>query len=142
MAAPALTDDRISKIATGISVARVGVGAIAIIAPGVLRRVMGSPASHDSASLDMFSRLFGVREIAVGMHSIAAVQSSPRKPDVYAHNALVDGADAAVMLVTAIKGGGARRAAIGGFFTAVPVVATWLWLRQEAARTEPSGLDL
>jgi hypothetical protein len=142
MAVPPLTDDGIRKIATGISAARVGVGAIAILAPGILRRVMGLPASHASASLEMFSRLFGVREIAVGMHSIAAVQSSPRQPDVYAHNALVDGADTAVMLVTAIKGRGARRAAVGGFLTGVPVVATWLWLRQEAARTEPLGVEL
>ncbi|MFY9616073.1 MAG: hypothetical protein WAT58_11805 [Candidatus Dormiibacterota bacterium] len=142
MPAPALSDDRIKTIATGISAARVGVGAIAIVTPGVLRRVMGLPASHHSASLDVFTRLFGVREIAVGMHAMAAVQSSPRQPDVYAYNALVDGADAAVMLVTAIRGGGARRAAIGGFFTAVPVVATWLWLRQATAQTESSGLEL
>jgi hypothetical protein len=130
MADGTLPEERIKLVATGISAARIGVGVVAVAAPGLLRRVMGLPASHGSASTDMMTRLFGIREVAVGVHVVGAVRSSGRQPDVYALNAAVDGGDALVMLVTAVKGGGARRAAIGGLLTAIPVVGTWLWLRR------------
>ena len=130
MAATSRSDERIRLVATGISAARMGVGVLAILAPGLLRRVMSLPAEHDSPSLEMISRLFGVREVAVGAQAIGAIQSSPRQPNVYALNAAVDAGDAAMMLITAARGGGARRAAIGGFLTAVPVVGAWLWLRR------------
>lgn len=125
-----MSEERIRRLATGISAGRVGAGMIALASPRLLRRVMGLPASHHSASTDMVTRLFGVREVAVGAHAISAVRKSARQPGLYALNAAVDGGDAVVMLVTAIGGGGARRAAVGGLLTALPVVGAWLCLRR------------
>lgn len=130
MAAKSLSDERIRAIATGVSAARIGLGAGAVLAPSLVRRLMGLPADQDNASLGMMTRLFGVREIAVGAQLIAAIQASPRQPNLYALNASVDAGDAAVSVMSAIRGGGARRGAIGAMLAAVPVAGTWLWLRR------------
>jgi hypothetical protein len=45
MAAGSLSDERIRLVATGISAARIGVGVLAIVQPGLLRRVMSLPRS-------------------------------------------------------------------------------------------------
>jgi uncharacterized protein YjeT (DUF2065 family) len=139
VAAGSTSDDRIRTIATGLSMGRILIGIVAILAPGLARRVMSLPAQQDNASVRMVTWLFGVREIAVGMHVVATVQESPRQPHVYAHNAAVDAGDAAVMLITLARGGGVRRPAVGSLAVAVPVVATWLWLRQESLSGDAEG---
>jgi hypothetical protein len=135
-----LSNDRIRNIAIGMSAGRVLIGIISILAPGLARRVMRLPAEQDNASVRMMTRLFGVREVAVGMHAVASVQESPRKPHLYTQNATVDAGDAAVLLIALAKGGGVRRAAVGSLAIAVPVVATWLWLRQESMSAEAEDL--
>jgi hypothetical protein len=128
-----MMESRIRLVAITISGGRVAIGIATVLVPGIALRMMGLPRDHDNASARMMARLFGVREIALGAAVIAMVQSTPRQPKLYALNAGVDAGDAAVLGLSLAGGNGVSRAALGSMAVAVPVTATWLWLRRLSA---------
>jgi hypothetical protein len=127
----AVSDDTIRRVAGLISLGRVGIGLVSVLTPGLARKLLG--VKDDGPGIRMVARLFGVREVAVGAHTLMEVQQQPRQPRIYAMNAAVDAGDAGVMLITLAGGKGMRRAAASSLFIAVPVVATWLWLRRASS---------
>jgi hypothetical protein len=112
---------------------RIAIGAAAVLAPGPGSRLLGFPAEQDSPSAHLMSRLFGVRDIALG----ALVWRTRDEPSlsryVYRLNALVDAGDMAAMAVPVIERRGMDRAAISSAALALTGAAGWLNLLRMTA---------
>ncbi len=81
---------------TGLSLGRIGVGAVAIGSPDLAARMLGLDASRNP-QLPTMTRLFGAREIAIGAATLTA-RGAARRNLVLAGIA-VDAADAATGIV-------------------------------------------
>ena len=62
----------------GLAAFRIGLGAFAWFAPGVMNRTFGVPRTDDSAALIYMNRVFGVRAIALGAGYLLADEEGRR----------------------------------------------------------------
>ena len=122
---------RVRAIATVLAVARAGIGAMAVLAPAATSRAMGFPSGVDTASARLIARFFGLREIAMGVLTLSVLRRNPREPRLMAWNAAVDGADAVLAGLALAGRKGIDRAALGTIALALPLCASWLWLRRQ-----------
>jgi hypothetical protein len=118
----------LARVGYALSGLRAVLGFAAILFPRPLRVVLGIPRQHDNASARMIGRLFGVREVLIAAATFTVLRRRPRR-SVYGWNALVDGGDAVLLGLTLLGRRGIPRAALNCLAVAVPLCATWLWLR-------------
>lgn len=116
-----------------LAIGRIAVGVGSLLAPGVSGRILGFPGEHLNATSRTMGRLFGIREIALGVFTLGALHGNAPKRVVYMINAGVDGGDAVVFAATLLGRRGITRASLGSLLVAVPVAATWLKLAAEAS---------
>lgn len=119
-------------IARGLCGARIAVGAAAMLAPSVAGRVFGFPQRDMNASTLLVSRLFAVREMAVGCASMVALAGGTDEARLYRWNAAVDGGDIAAALVTAVTSRKVTLAMVGTALTATTFTVAWLKLAADA----------
>lgn len=115
---------------------RVLIGAAALFAPGRTSRLLGFPVEQDSPSARLMGRLFGVRDVALGVLVWKARNDPAFARFVYRLNACVDGGDAASMAVAVAGRQGIDRAALSSSVPALSAMVGWSVL---AARTPPPG---
>jgi hypothetical protein len=114
---------------TGLSLGRIAVGVVSVASPATAARLFGLDAAANP-SLPVMTRLFGVREIAIGAATLTA-RGAVRRRLVLAGMA-VDGGDAAASVVSV--GNQEIGKAPGGVLTAVAlgaVGAGFAGLRQD-----------
>lgn len=126
-------EERMRRLAMGLSAFRMGAGALTLLAPRTASKVFGFPDAHDNATARMVGRLFAVREIALGTYTCLQVQTTVNLPDLYLANAAVDAGDGAVAMLTLLGRRGVDRGAIGIAPLAGGFTAAWLWLRGSCA---------
>ena len=129
-----VTRDRVRAIGTGLALARAGIGAAAVLAPGLTSRVMGFPPKTDTPATRLVARFFGLREVAMGALTLVVLRRDPSDRRLMAWNAAVDGSDAVLALLALAGRRGIDRAALGTIALAVPLCTAWLWLRAQADR--------
>jgi len=115
---------------------RVAIGAAALFAPSATARLMGFPAEQDNASARLMGRLFGVRDVALGVLVWRFRDEPALAPWAYRFNAAVDGGDAASIAVALLGRQGIDRGAISSTVPAVGAAIGWTAL---ASASERSG---
>jgi hypothetical protein len=125
-------------VAGSMAAGRILIGAAALLAPGPTSRLLGFPTSQDSASARLMGRLFGVRDVALGVLVLRARRDPDFARFVYRLNACVDGGDAASMAVALIGREGIDRAALASSVPALSAMVGWSLL---AANTPTSEVN-
>lgn len=87
---------------TGLSLGRVVVGIMALVAPSATAKLFGIDAAANP-QLGLFSRMFGAREIALG--AVTLVSKGALRRNLTAVGIAVDGADVASGVVEIGTGG-------------------------------------
>lgn len=128
--------------AMGLSAGRVAVGVSAFLAPERTARLFGFPKADLNASTLTMTRLFAVREIAIGTASLLWLTRHEPTRTFAALNLVVDGGDAISTIVgLASRRGGARANALN-LLIAASVAVTWarilLSLGESEAETAPA----
>jgi hypothetical protein len=120
-----------------MALGRVAIGAAALFAPGWTSRLLGFPVEQDSPSARLMGRLFGVRDVALGVLVWKARNDPATARFVYRLNAGVDGGDAASMAAAVIGRQGIDRAALSSSVPALGAMVGWSVLAARAAA--PAG---
>jgi hypothetical protein len=129
--------------ATQIAVARIAIGAGALLTPGLARVLFGLPKKQDVPAARTMGGLFGIRNIVLGSWTlIARDRDVGQRRLCYGLNAVVDAADVGVLLWPLARRQGLDRFAISSL--ALAISATWAWLElleesEAAAVTEISN---
>lgn len=120
------------NLARQMGVARIAIGAAALLAPSLTSRLMGFPTDHDNPTARLMGRLFGVRDVALGV-LVLSLHDDPRVArSIYHLNAAVDAGDAASMAAAVVGRQGIDRAAMSSAALAVPAALGWIHLAREA----------
>ncbi|MCU1460298.1 MAG: hypothetical protein JWO37_373 [Acidimicrobiales bacterium] len=110
-----------------VTVVRIAIGLMSVAAPGVAVRAAGVPRADSNRSVRTFAALFGVREIAIGAATLAALDAGVEHRTVCFANAAVDGADAVAMVRSIRRDGPSRLTAVPLPLT-LATVANWIRL--------------
>ena len=123
-------------VAGTIAAGRIAIGAAALLAPGPTSRLLGFPASQDSPTARLMARLFGVRDVALGVLVLRARRDPDFARFLYRLNAIVDAGDAASMAVSVIARQGIDRAAFSGSIPALSAIVGWSVLASRTATAQ------
>jgi hypothetical protein len=121
-------------MAVAMTVERVLVGAAAIAAPGPLLTTFGAPAEMNNPALRYTTRLFGIRNVALGLQVWSARHDPARLQELAGQNAAVELTD--MVAGSALLAGDTplRGPAVAVMATSVSVAAGFLALRSLARR--------
>lgn len=129
-----------SERVTRAAGARIAIGALLLLAPGLGRRVFGIPDNQDNGSLRLLARLFGVRNVVLGTWALMARdQEAEQRRVCYQLNAVVDGVDVVALAVAGITGEGLVQAAIMGGLLGTSELLAWVDLLGDLGLTETQG---
>ena len=109
-----------------VSLIRIAIGVVSILAPGLTAAMIGVPRADGNRSLRTIVGLFGVREVVIGVTTIAALDADADHRRICLVNAAVDGGDA-VVLVRSIRRDGLTRLT-AALPLSLAIVANWLRL--------------
>lgn len=113
-----------------LAAGRIATGLAPIVAAPVSIKVLGFPPDHDNPTMRLMARLFGVRDIGLGVLVIAGMHH-PRLllPPIFLFNLATDLADAAMIAIPLRQGGemqqGARRSLTMALFAALCWLVAW-----------------
>ncbi len=109
---------------------RIAIGLAPFVAAGPASRLIGFPVSHDTATARLMARMFGVRDIGLGVLAFYAIRHPEAAAFVFVFNALMDLGDLASIAVPIIKRQGIDRAAAVSSLFALSGGLSWLvvWL--------------
>ena len=122
------------KFATAMVVERIVVGGAAIIAPGPMLKGFGAPADADTPALRYTTRLFGIRNVALGVQVWQARKDQTRLTTLADQNATVELTDLVVGAVVTSTDPEMRRPGVAVMVTSLAVASGFLVLRRLAAR--------
>lgn len=115
-------------IVVGASVFRMLVGLAPIVAPDQAAALFKFPAEHLNATARFFGRLFGIRDIAVGVLTLWAVDKAEIVGFILIFNACVDGGDLAACGLAFMGREKINRAASGSAVVAAIFTLLWVWV--------------
>ena len=120
--------------AVGMATGRIVIGAAPIVAFEPTARFLGFPDEHDNPSARMAARLFGVRDIGLGVLVLATMDDSHDLSRVFLLNAMTDVADATVIAIPLVLDQGIDTAARRNMAFALGGCALWsagyVWLKR------------
>ncbi|MFN2465598.1 MAG: hypothetical protein ABR598_04960 [Candidatus Dormibacteria bacterium] len=121
--------------------ARIAIGALLGVFPGMARRTFGIPAAQDNGALRMISRLFGIRNVVLGVWALQVQGQGPEvRRQCYQLNAAVDALDIGALLIGAVAGEGLVQGAVMGSLLGSSEVLAWLDLLGDVdSPAEPQG---
>jgi Domain of unknown function (DUF4267) len=106
---------------------RVAIGAAAVLAPGPTSRLLGFPRQHDSATARLMGRLFGIRDVALGVLVWQVREDRELSRFAYKLNAWVDAGDMAAAAAPLLRRRGIDRASAAT--AAFAFAGANIWLR-------------
>lgn len=118
---------------------RAGLGVPAIAAPGPLLTVFGAPEGSDGPVTRYFARIFGIRNVALGLQVWDARDDAVRLRRLAGLNAAIELTDAVAGVVTAARNPEMRRAGTAAVLTSLSVAAGFVGLAAVAGRTAESA---
>jgi hypothetical protein len=115
---------------SAMGLARIALGLAPFVAAGPSARLIGFPASHDTATARLMGRFFGVRDIGLGVLAFYALRHPETAPFVFLFNAAMDLGDLMSIAVPLVKRQGIDRAALRSAGFAASGMLAWLivWL--------------
>ena len=116
----------LTAVLYAMGAARVSLGLAPFVAPNLSARVLGVPESHDNATGRLMARLFGVRDVGLGVLVFWAIATPEVLPFVLLFNAATDFGDCGAAAIPLIKREAIDRAA--GSTLALAFSAGLLWL--------------
>ena len=115
-----------TTLLVAMGLARILIGLVPFVATTHALRALAVPVSHDNPTGRLMARLFGMRDIGLGVLVFWATTLPEALGFVLLFNAATDFGDAGSALVPLVKRQGIDRAA--GFTTALAGSAGLLWL--------------
>ncbi len=107
-------------VVVGMALGRIVLGLAPFVAAGPSARLLGFPASHDTATARLMGRLFGVRDIGLGVLVFYGLAHPETQPFIFVFNACMDAGDLTAILIPLVKRQGIdRAAAISGLFALI-----------------------
>jgi hypothetical protein len=82
----------------GMGVGRIAIGLAPFIAAGPASRLLGFPQSHDNATARLMARMFGVRDIGLGVLAFYAIKHPEAAKFIFLFNAAMDAGDLLAIL--------------------------------------------
>jgi Domain of unknown function (DUF4267) len=116
-----------------MAIGRIAIGAAALLAPGPTSKLLGFPRDHDNATARLMGRLFGVRDVALGVLVWRFKEDPAVAPWVFRFNAAIDAGDATAVAVAV---GGRQGIDRGALSSAVPALGAAVGWSALAAATE------
>lgn len=117
-------------VLTAMALGRITLGLAPFVAAGPASRLLGFPASHDTATARLMARFFGVRDIGLGVLVLWAMRHPEALPFVMLFNAAMDAGDLLATAVPVVKRQGIDRAALRSAMFAATGGLGWIlvWL--------------
>lgn len=98
-------------VIAGMGLGRIALGLAPFVAAGSSARLLGFPASHDTATARLMGRFFGVRDIGLGVLVFYALANPATAPFIFLFNAFTDAGDLTAIAIPLVKRQGIDRAA-------------------------------
>lgn len=119
-----------SVVVSGMALGRIALGLAPFVAAGPSSRMLGFPASHDNPTSRLMGRLFGVRDIGLGVLALWGLRHPEALPFVMLFNAFMDAGDLLAISIPLVKRQGIDRAAAASAAFALIGGLGWLtmWL--------------
>ncbi len=109
-----------------MGIGRVLIGLAPFVAARPASRLLGFPEAHDSPTTRLMARLFGIRDVGLGVLVFWAIATPAVLPFVLAFNALTDFADLVAISIPLLRRQGIDRAAWTSVGFALPAGVAWL----------------
>jgi hypothetical protein len=119
-----------SLIVSGMALGRIAIGVAPFVAAGPASRILGFPAAQDNPTSRLMGRLFGVRDIGLGVLALWGLRHPEALGFVLIFNALMDAGDLVAIGIPLVKREGIDRAAIASALFALGGGLGWItmWL--------------
>jgi hypothetical protein len=119
-----------SLVVSGMALGRIALGVAPFIAAGPAAQLVGFPAAHDTPTARLMGRLFGVRDIGLGVLALWGLRNPTALPFVMLFNAFLDAGDLVAIAIPLVKRQGIDRAAVMSALFATIGGLGWLtmWL--------------
>lgn len=128
------------EAARRMGVVRVLVGAGGLLSTSLVRDLMGVPATYDTPVTRAMARLFGIRNVALGVWTLNVDRhNADVRRSAYRHNRAVDAIDAATLLPLAMNRHGEGR--FGRTSLIFAICATLAWSEILRRLDSESGSD-
>jgi hypothetical protein len=115
-----------SLVVSAMAAGRVAIGAAPFVAPRAASRLLGFPASHDTPTARLMARMFGVRDIGLGVLALWALRHPDALPFVALFNAFMDAGDLVSIAIPLVRRDGIDRAALASAAFAIIGGLSWL----------------
>lgn len=109
-----------------MGIGRIILGLAPFVAARPASRLLGFPESHDSPTSRLMARLFGVRDVGLGVLVFWALGHPEVLPFVLLFNALTDFGDLVAISIPLVRRQGIDRAAWTSVGFALPAGISWL----------------
>jgi Domain of unknown function (DUF4267) len=109
-----------------MGIGRIVLGVVPFVAASRASRMLGVPENHDNATGRLMARLFGVRDVGLGVLVFWALLHPGALAFVLVFNALTDFGDLAAICIPLIRREGIDRAAWISAAFALPAGVGWL----------------
>jgi hypothetical protein len=115
---------------SGMGLGRIAIGVAPFIAAASSARMLGFPAAHDNPTSRLMGRLFGVRDIGLGVLALYAARHPETLGFIMLFQAAMDLGDLSAISIPLIKRQGIDRAAVASALFATIGGLGWLimWL--------------
>ncbi len=120
----------LSIAVTGAALGRIVLGLAPFLAAAPAARLVGFPASHDTATARLMGRFFGVRDIGLGVLALWGLSHPEVLPFILLFNAFMDAGDLVATGIPLVKRQGIDRGAALSAAMAIIGGSSWLlmWL--------------
>lgn len=117
-------------VITAMGLGRIALGLAPFVAAGPASRLLGFPVAHDNPTARLLARMFGVRDIGLGVLAFYALAHPETAPFIFLFNAFMDGGDLLAIAAPLIRRQGIDRAALMSAAFALIGGTSWLavWL--------------
>ena len=109
---------------------RIAIGLSPFVAPRATAVALGFPAAHDNPTARLMGRLFGARDVGLGILTFHAIAHPSLGPAIFLFNAATDFCDLMSAAVPLVRRQGIDRGALATMAFAAPAMTAWigLWL--------------
>jgi hypothetical protein len=128
--------NKYANVAAAMAIGRVVIGAAALLAPGPTSKLLGFPRDHDNATARLMGRLFGVRDVALGVLVWRFKDDQEVAPWAYRFNAAIDAGDAASIAIAVAGRQGIDRGALSSAVPALGAAFSWTALARGTERRD------
>ena len=115
----------LTTLLSAMAVGRILLGLAPFVAAGPSARLLGFPLDHDSATARLMGRMFGVRDVGLGVLTFFALQHPEIMPFVLVFQGCTDLGDLVAIAIPLVRREGIDRGAWSSLAFALPAACAW-----------------